>query len=496
VKTADSLSTFERFAQATVLRKPDGTLLAGYSHFPYGSVVVCQAPGGSWQTWCEQELDIEPETVMPDKIGDPFERMLEAAKQGCVGFLLFEDGGTRFLLFMSRCDELSNPLPSILCTVPTKAEETHEYLAAYGPAHFLHDEIVHWQRFDILDPVNGQFGETQPFAHWEQGQPFYELLSDLGEIIVLLESDIFGPWHPVEGAVPLFSDPDAAKLFFESRSQPPFGWVGLPAPGASKQGLTPVAKLECATLYSINNLEARLAFLEHQFPLGAAVFNPTAHRNSTAYTRFFDLGQAKRTETGWTLKAPSGIWALCPGHKLKRIEDRKHWRRKDADTYSWSGGPGYRQADFPCKARPFRLSQLGHRRSFSSDSERDEFLSHWLSSGELDHIHEEAATFRSAPSRFLIQGWDSVTGERHPHLWFPTALHAIRFLSQYEKADRAIRISGARCCGPQNFVQASRNPIAEHRKGNQFQKSLHRVAVRILSRGYLPKVQNPGIADH
>ncbi len=477
-------STFERFAQATVLRKSDGTLLAGFSHYPYGSVVVCLAHGRPWQQWCEQDLDLEPEAVTPDRVGDPFERMLEAAGQGCVGFLLFEEKVERFLLFMGRFDELSNPLPSILCTVPTEPEEVHEYLASYGPAQLLHDEILHWQRFDILDPVNAQLGATQPFANWEPGQQFYELLSDRGELVVLLESDIFGPWHPVEGAVPIYSHPDCAKMIVESPRPPQIGLVGLPGP---EQGLTRVADLGRFTLFRIDRLEARLEFLQQAFPLGAAVFNPHSHRNSTAYTRFFQLGAAHKTVAGWTLKSTSGVWALRPGHQLERQKDRQHWNREDADTYSWSGGPSYRLADLPCEARSFPAAKLGHNRPFSSDSEREEFLTNWLGGGELDLIYEEASQLRGAPNRFLIQAWDSVSGEKHPGLWFPTALHAIRFLSHFERADRSIRINGAQGCGPANFVKASSNPETEQLKGYQFQKSLHRVAARILIHGYRPK---------
>jgi len=241
VKAAKSTSTFERFAKARVLVKPDRTMLAGSSHYPYGSVVVCLAPGRKWQEWCEHDLDVDPESVTAEPVGDPYDRMLEAAKQGAVGFLLHDQGVERFLLFMGRCDELSNTLPSILCGIPTNAQEKHEYLASFGQTHFLHDEIVHWQRFDILDPVNAQFGETQPFSQWVQGEPFYELLSDLGEIVLMLESDIFGPWHPVEGAVPLFSDPDCAESFLQLGRLQELGLVGLGGPNAAKKGLMEVA---------------------------------------------------------------------------------------------------------------------------------------------------------------------------------------------------------------------------------------------------------------
>src|SRR5262249_14272145 len=145
-------------------------------------------------------------------VGDPWALMRRAAAEGLCGFQLFENSqwSHRFM-FMVRVEEAGRNLPTVLACIDNKGNRLSN-LTRSGETHLGHAELLHWERFDILDRVSARWSGTCPFREWNQGDPLYELrTADL--VVLLAHVPLLGDWNSTEGAFAFFTSEDEAEHY-------------------------------------------------------------------------------------------------------------------------------------------------------------------------------------------------------------------------------------------------------------------------------------------
>jgi len=316
-------------------------LMPGAGVYGVGAVAVVMPHEHAARAWLDEfadavaSLDRGPGDVVP--VGDPWKFMRRAAGEGLAGIEGANvEAFTERFMFMVRVEEAGATLPTVLASITEKGWDT--CLTRTGIKELDHAEVLHWQRFDILDQVTGQWGQRCPFRVWEQGERLYELGSD--DVVVLVGNvPLLGDWNSTEGAFAFFTSEDDASHFRDHHLCQGRGenriMIGPNGPDGPRHA---IAEL---TARPVLDLRARLEELSQINPLAAWCVNPDGHRENSAYGRLLYGGQHPvglpddSAEAPW-MAAVSGIWKVMPGNRFELDESMPAWTGRD--TIRWSGG--------------------------------------------------------------------------------------------------------------------------------------------------------------
>jgi hypothetical protein len=391
-------------------------------------------------------------------------------------------------MFMVRVEEAGCVLPTVLASITKNGWDTS--LTRTGPKELDHAEVLHWQRFDILDQVTGQWGQSCPFREWQQGETLFELRSE--SIVVLLANvPLLGDWNSTEGAYAFFASKEQATHYLmhhlgDGRNRMVF--VASDGPDDAH------AAMDSLEPRPVSNLSERLRELSQISPFAAWCVNPDGHRENSAYGRLFYGGDHPAGIPNSPAEAPrmaavSGIWRVMPGNIFELEQSMPAWTGKD--TIRWSGGQGLQLLPLD---RSFVLDpglesiKLGED---FTESDAEELVSQLLDAIGLEDSWDQLdkATLVSANrlDQFQMVCWDVVTGDGADHPWrFPGLIAAVSHLAAYEREhDRQYRIKGAISCGHIGF-SGSGDAQFEDLRSQRFRLGLRRLALRVLRRGYRP----------
>lgn len=423
--------------------------------------------------------------VRVQQVDDAWALMRRAAGEGLCGFQLFAAGEwSHRYMFMVRVEEAGRELPTVLASIHGE-DGWSTALTRTREVEFEHGEVLHWQRFDILDNVSGEAGQTGPFRNWKNGDPLFEIRAT--DVVVLLaDVPLVGDWNSTEGAFAFFTSAEQAEHYLTQHLRNGQNRV-LTGP------LAPPSDFAVTTLavQPVLDLKARLGELLDVNPFAIWCVNPDSHREDTAYGRLavrqgheigFAVGESRETR----MAAVSGIWVLEPSNCLRLLDPYAPWT--GYDTIRWSGG------------QSLQLLPLG--RSFGSnalpseflldatESELEDLIDEYLGKRSLEDCLTEQtdSSDRAGPlEAFFVMSWDTVTGEGRDCPWrFTSVFEALRHLSVYEKEhDREHRETGAVSCGHVGFL-GSNDPSFEDLRSCRFQLGIRRMFQRIVRRGFTP----------
>jgi hypothetical protein len=468
-------------------------LMPGAGSYGVGAITVVMPDKQAARAWLDEfandlaSLDRGPADVVP--VGDPWKFMRRAAGEGLAGIegANAEAFPGRFM-FMVRVEEAGATLPTVLASITEKGWDA--CLTRTGVANLDHAEVLHWQRFDILDQVTGSWGQLCPFRCWEQGEALYELGSD--SIVVLLANvPLLGNWNSTEGAFAFFTSEEQATHYHHHHLGDGRNRMLFVGPGAPKDPHEAMASLRPTP---VADLRARLEELSRISPLAAWCVNPDGHRENSAYGRLFygehhPVGLPDDGSEAPRMAAVSGIWKVMPGNTFEMDRSMPPWTGRD--TIRWSGGQS--------------LQLLPLDRSFVMDPGLDSIeLEEHLTESEaedvvavhLDSISLEGAWQQLSAAvdqvanrldQFHILCWDAVTGGGADFPWrFNGFSAALRHLAAYEREhDQHHRVEGAVSCGHIGF-SGSGDAEFEELRSARFRLGLRRLALRVLRRGYRP----------
>ena len=209
-----------------------GRLLPGAGGYSLGAITVAIAGESSAHAWLEQmagvvaSLGQGPAEVLP--VGDPWKFMRRAAGEGIAGIqLMNEDGGAVGFMFMVRVEEAGAALPTVLASTTYNGWDA--CLTRAGVQPLTHADVLHWQRFDILDRVNGMWGQRCPFRGWNHGDLLYELRSE-NAVVLLADVPLLGHWNSTDGAFAFFTSREEADHYLQDHIRGGFNRIlsGLP----------------------------------------------------------------------------------------------------------------------------------------------------------------------------------------------------------------------------------------------------------------------------
>ncbi|MFM7295685.1 MAG: hypothetical protein ACKO4Q_00460, partial [Planctomycetota bacterium] len=146
------------------------------------------------------------------QVGDAWALMRRAAGEGLCGFQLFEEGDwSHRFMFMVRVEEAGTDLPTVLTSIHRETGWSTS-LTRSREGLIEHPEVLHWERFDVLDNVSGKAGQTGPFRDWEDGDPLFEIRAD-GIVVLIAEVHLLGHWNSTEGAFAFFTSEEQAAHY-------------------------------------------------------------------------------------------------------------------------------------------------------------------------------------------------------------------------------------------------------------------------------------------
>lgn len=485
-------SSFDRLSSSYAITLGE-RLLPGAGAYGIGAVASVMPTESSARAWIDEaaddlaSLNRGPAGIVP--VGDPWKFMRRAAGEGLAGIEVANPVGIsdRFM-FMVRVEEAGSALPTVLASIIDNGWST--CLTRTGSKELDHAEVLHWQRFDILDQVTGLWGQNCPFRGWQQGETLYELGSD--SIVVLLATvPLLGDWNSTEGAFAFFTSEEQATHYHHHHLGDGRNRMLFVAAGAPNDAHEAMASLRPRPIL---DLRARLQELSQINPVAAWCVNPDGHRENSAYGRLLDVGHhpvglPDGDAEAVRMTAVSGIWTVMPDNIFELERSMPPWTGKD--TIRWSG------------AQSLQLLPLD--RSFVRDpglesieldedvteSEAEELVAQHLDAVDLEdswgQLGERPLPAEDRLDQFHIVCWDAVTGDGADFPWrFPGVLAAVRHLAAYEREhDRHHRIEGAVSCGHIGF-SGSGDAQSEDLRSSRFRLGLRRLALRVLRRGYRP----------
>jgi hypothetical protein len=482
---------FEKLSKAWAITLGDALLPAGGA-YPVGAIAAVMPDEASARRWIDEmsealaSLGRGPAGVTP--VGDPWTFMRRAATEGLAGIegVLVDLFPERYM-FMVRVEEAGATWPTVLASVGLDGWDA--CLTRAGVRTLGHAEVLHWQRFDMLDSVTGLWGTECPFRDWDHGAPLYELRSD-DALLLLSDVPLIGAWNSTEGAFAFFTSRERAERYLEEQLNDGRNWLlGVGDRDVSEDLAN---KLRAAP---VHDLQTRLHELYRLRPLAAWCVNPAGHRENAAYGRLFYGDAHPVSMSGNAADAPrmaavSGIWRVLPDNVFTMEHPMAPWTRKD--TIRWSGGQS--------------LNLIKLDRSFVLDPGVKTLPSiHELTETEAEDliasqqagatVEEALGYLREAEDRrearlgqFHIVAWDAITGEGgDASKRFDGFLQSLQFLTLYEREhDSQFRTNGATSCRHIGFG-GSGNTDFEKTRGERFRLGLRRLALRVLKRGYRPE---------
>lgn len=465
-------------------------LMPGAGAYGVGAIAPVMPDKVSAQAWlaefAEDIASLKRGSADFIPVGDPWKFMRRAAGEGLAGI----EGANGELfperyMFMVRVEEAGALLPTVLASITDGGWD--KCLTRSGEKQLDHAEVLHWQRFDMLDQVTGRWGQLCPFRSWNDGDPFYELGSDS---LVFLVSDVplMGDWNSTEGAFAFFTSEEEATHYQQhhlGNGRNRMLLAGSGDPGVAMATVRP---------RPVSDLRSRLKELVAINPLAAWCVNPDGHRENSAYGRLHYGGTHPTGLNEDGADAPrmasvSGIWKVIPGNNLELVQSMPPWTGKD--TIRWSGGQSLQLLPLD---RSFVLeSGFGSVELDSSltETEAEEVVAEHLDVTGLEKSWEQMGQAELGPEsrldQFNLVCWDAVTGDGADYPWrFPGIMAALRHLAAYEREhDRQHRVEGAVSCGHIGF-SGSGDAQFEELRSSRFRLGLRRLALRVLRRGYRP----------
>ena len=479
---------FSRLAAAYAITLGD-RLFPGAGAYGVGAVVPVMPDEASARAWVADvaediaSLNLGVAGITP--VGDPWKFMRRAASEGLAGIegAIRERFSDRFM-FMVRVEDAGSVLPTVLASITEAGWDT--CLTRAGEKKLDHAEVLHWQRFDILDQVTGQWGQTCPFRGWEQGDTLYELASD--SIVVLLANvPLLGDWNSTEGAFAFFTSEEQATHYQhqhlgDGRNRMIFHGANAP--------LDPHEAMASLAPRPIIDLRSRLEQLSEINPFANWCINPDGHRENSAYGRLIPFGQppvgkSKKANSGPQMTAVSGIWTVMPSNHFDLDKPLAPWSGKD--TIRWTGSQSLQLLPLD---RSFVLDRGLESIEIDdemTESDAEELVAHELDAVDLEDSWEQLTETQVGDAdpldQFHIVCWDSVTGEGAENPWrFSGFFEAARHLAAYEREhDRRHRIEGAVSCGHIGF-SGSGDAHFEDLRSSRFRLGLRRLLLRVLRR--------------
>ena len=406
-------------------------------------------------------------------INDPWKFMRRAGGEGMAGIQSADADCPDTFMFMVRVEEAGSDLPTVLAACGD--DGLGECLTRTGVRRLDHAELLHWQRYDILDRVNSWWGTKRPFRQWEDGDPLYELKAD-GIVVLLAEVPLLGDWNSLDGAFAFFTSEEEALEYHAH-------WLGngrnrMIATGESAIG-DPLEAMASLKPTRVDDLARRLEELEKPWGMAAWCVNPAAHRENSGFGRLW-----KSKDNQWfQLRTVAGNWLVRPGNRFEKTDEPLAWSGRD--TFFWSGGQSIQllPLDVSFGSDPIREAESG---TAMSDVEAEEWVEDFLSQSS---VAEALARESEDPllNSFFVNCWDSVTGDAYePIPEFSGFLEALQFFAAYEREhDAQFRLEGAAMCSAVGFV-GSGDEGHEALRGERFRRGLMSLAKIHLSHDYKP----------
>lgn len=471
----------------------DGRILPTLTGYRIGVV------GTVFSTQEEAEALLSPDgadllAAYPDacavSVGDPWALMRRAAGEGLCGFQMIAEGASSHrYMFMVRVEEAGNNLPTILTSIHSKTGWSAS-ISRTREAALPHADVLHWERFDILDSVSGKAGQICPFRDWDDGDPLFEICSD-SVVVLLANVHLLGPWNSSDGAFAFFTSADKAEHYLRDHlgdGRNRMVLVGTDAPES------PEAAFASLAVRPVTDLRGRLLILAEVAPVAAWCVNPDGHREDSGYGR---LGYAEDHPAAIApntddideprMVAVSGIWSVAPGNCFLMLVPDAPWT--GLDTIRWSGGQSLQLMPLD---RSFAVAGApgGIDADDLTETELADALEAYLEGQSLGDGWEEliARSSDDAPlNDFHMMCWDTVTGNRPGVPWrFDTVFALLRQLTSYEREhDRHYREAGASSCGHIGFI-GSHDAAAEDLRSRRFRLGIRGLAARIVRDGYRP----------
>jgi hypothetical protein len=482
-------SHFDRLSNAYAITLGD-RLLPGAGAYGVGAIACVMPDESSAQAWvaavAEDLATLGRGEAGVLRVGDPWKFMRRAAGEGLAGIEGAQPAAypERFM-FMVRVEEAASSLPTVLAAITDKGWDV--CLTRTGAQALDHAEVLHWQRFDVLDAVTGQWGQTCPFRDWQQGESLYELRSE-SLVVLLAHVPLLGHWNSIEGAFAFFTSEVEALHYQQHHLGNGRNRMLRVAKGGPDD---PHAAMASLKPWPVRDLRNRIEELSQIRPLAAWCINPDSHRENAAYGRLsfdgeFSVGMPDVTAASPKMEAVSGIWLVMSGNHFELERSMAPWTGKG--TIRWSGGQSLQLLPLD---RSFVLDSDLAAIVWSdevSDVEAEELVAQHLDSVTLEESWEELDASMDADfdglDLFHIECWDAVTGEAPECPWrFQGLLAAAKHLAAYEREhDRHHRIEGVSSCGHIGF-SGSGDAQFESLRSSRFRIGLRRLVLRALRRG-------------
>jgi len=484
-QTNKSQLSYEILANGYVVSSQEG-FVAGRSITKSGAIAIAFPSTQSGTEWIrseQEDLDsMYPGAYLEPVAGNPWELMRKTAAHGLTGIVLIDEGGSSLthFVFMTRIEDTGNELPTVLSLLGD-----HGIVCSFtrtGERQLDHSQLVHWDRYDLTDPVTSKWGNANPFRGWNYGEPIYEL-QDPYWMMRISDHALLGPWIGIAGGLPLFTSEALAVHYLDAHAgveNNRFDFIGDDADFTDGQ-----TEFD-PKIQPIYDLHARCQELAECNPLASICINPDGHREDMAYI------------SGNNLISVSGTWEILPGNQLNKLEG--YTGKRGRDTIGWSGGQELQLMPLAKSFTDDRMRKSDGALTDLTRVEAEEYVQNFFDNFVIDdtmNLEGLATDIRDSDwndlDNYYMSCWDSVTGARigspNGHLSF---LHILGWLSRYEALrDRPYRVTGAsKCRGEIIGFGGSGDEGHEGTTGSHFQVGLLGLGVASLVHGYTPSYSN------
>jgi len=371
---------------------------------------------------------------------------------------------------MTRIEETGNDLPTVLCAV----NETGiiASITRTGERQIDHSELVHWERFDLTDPVTAKWGIERPFRNWSNGDLLYELRDD-NWLLRISRHPLLGPWIGIDGGFAIFTSEDEALHYLQHHAATDQNQRDFIGDLAGLQNGMPPHNLRP---YPILDLATRAEDLQTHNPFASICINPDDHRENMGYV----------SEN--SLITVAGMWSILSRNRFEKTSSyRGH---QGSDTIGWSGG---QEVQLMPLAKSFVDTSETMITRMEAEEEIKDFIKHYDPNDDSVSVGPQENRDLDSQSNdldhYYLACWDPVTGQtdESPNIQ-EDFKHMLGWLSDYEKTvDRQYRVSGATSCnGGITGFSGSLDEGLEKTVGTHFQTGLIQLGVEILTRGYVP----------
>ena len=452
----------------------EGGLVPGVSAYKLGavgSILVSEEAGIRFIEDNLSALERMYGKVHLEKAENAWSLMRKAAGEGLCGLILFGDQSSESTkyMFMNRVEESGNDLPTILAV--SDGHDSLKCVTRVTEAELDHASLIHWNRFDLTDPITAKWGVERPFRSWEQGDPFYELKGDNLRLRIA-ECPLLGDWINIDGAFAIFTSEEDAWHYLHQHAFSGNNLIDVRAQtGMELPDEPPVEQL---VPHPIHDLAERISEMTEETPFVSICIDPDGHRENMAYVRDDEIVSV------------SGRWKILPGNRFEKLEGYSGWNGRD--TIGWSAGQSIQLVPLArsfVEISPF-ISNLND--THLTDSEAEDWLGLYLDGAETTSVgivSDESSDLND----YYIVCWDSVNGESgFSPVVIPTFVDALKWLADYEtEDDRTYRVSGAfSCSGGMIGFEGTNDEVMETSRGSHFRNGIERLGIKALLHGYEP----------